>query len=156
RRLRVAEQQLISIGKALSTAHHRIIIMDEPTSALAHQEIEQLFAIIRKLKAEGVSFIYVSHHLTELFQIADRVSVMRDGQCVLTKPIGTLTKDEIARAMVGHDVETRVKIRDNRSAKTVLDVAGLSLGTTFRDLNFAVNEGETVGFTGLMGCGSLE
>jgi ABC-type sugar transport system ATPase subunit len=154
--LSLAEQQLITIAKALSVPQPRLIIMDEPTSALAHHEIDQLFSIIHRLKSQQVSFIYISHHLSELFQIADRVTVMRDGRNVLTSSIGEVSVDDIALAMVGHEVQTTLSSKKSLQDKPCIQVTSLSSGKVLHNVNFSVNKGEIVGFTGLMGCGSLE
>ncbi len=156
KRMSLAEQQLVTIAKALSSAGQRVIIMDEPTSALAHHEVEQLFQIVRRLKAQGVSFIYISHHLTELFQIADRVTVMRDGRGVLTEPLSGLTKDDIARAMVGRDVQTSMADTRRRNAPAVLQARDITYAQALHGVGFEVHQGEILGFTGLMGCGSIE
>nr|WP_250207925.1 sugar ABC transporter ATP-binding protein [Curvibacter sp. CHRR-16] len=153
--LTVAKQQMVEIAKALSF-HSRVLIMDEPTAALNNAEIEELFRIIRQLKAEGVGVVYISHKMDEIQRIADRITVMRDGTYIDTVPAHTPMEQVIAM-MVGRKLETSSKaIPDTRGNEVVLDVRGITRGRTIRDVSFQVRRGEIVGFAGLMGAGRTE
>jgi len=155
--LTVAEQQMVEIAKALSF-NAKVLIMDEPTSALTDSEVETLFTLIEQLKAAGAGIVYISHRMDELRRLADRVSVLRDGQY-----IGSLEKSEISipkiiEMMVGRVIDegTRPEARDHDSAPVVLDVAGLSTRALLKDVSFQLHRGEILGFAGLMGAGRTE
>jgi ribose transport system ATP-binding protein len=155
-RMTVARQQLIEIAKALS-AQSRVLIMDEPTAALNAQETSDLFAIIRRLKAQGVAIVYISHKMDELFAISDRITVMRDGAVVGTRVAAQTTMDEVIRMMVGRDLERREAfLAPPADAPIALEIKGLSRGRAVRDVTFHVRKGEIVGFAGLMGAGRTE
>jgi ribose transport system ATP-binding protein len=156
-RLSVAQQQLVEIAKVLSRKA-RIIVMDEPSAALTDREIDRLFAIIRTLKAEGVGIIYISHRMEELPQIADRVTVLRDGSVVDTREQKAFSQDDIVRAMVGrtldaHFPELPPLVPD---ARVRLDVRNLVRVPAVNDVSFAVRAGEIVGLAGLVGAGRTE
>ncbi|WP_417670374.1 sugar ABC transporter ATP-binding protein [Roseibium sp.] len=154
--LTIAKQQMVEIAKALSY-RSRILIMDEPTAALNDAEIAELFEIIRQLKADGVGIIYISHKMDELKQIADRVTVMRDGAYVGTVAAADTPVSKIIAMMVGREVSNEpVEIPDLSAAETVLDVRGLTRGREIRDVSFSVKKGEILGFAGLMGAGRTE
>ncbi|MEM7567438.1 MAG: sugar ABC transporter ATP-binding protein [Pseudomonadota bacterium] len=154
--LTIAKQQMVEIAKALSY-ESRVLIMDEPTAALNDAEIEELFVIIRRLKAEGVGIIYISHKMDELKRIADRVTVMRDGETVGTVHAATASIGEIIAMMVGRAVEDEtVAIPDLDAAETALEVSGLTRGREIQDVGFSVKKGEILGFAGLMGAGRTE
>src|SRR5947209_6001659 len=159
RRLSVAEQQLTEIAKCL-TRNARLIVMDEPTAALTDREIEALFALIRKLKAPGVAFVYISHRLEELPHIADRITVLRDGKAVDTRPAAEMPQDDVIRLMVGRSLEAHFPelppVAPN--APVVLDVRGLgsASGVPVHDVSFQVRAGEIVGLAGLVGAGRTE
>lgn len=153
--LTVAKQQMVEIAKALSF-HSRVLIMDEPTAALNNAEIEELFRIIRQLKAEGVGVVYISHKMDEIQRIADRITVMRDGTYIDTVPAHTPMEQVIAM-MVGRKLEASSKaIPDTSANEVLLDVRGVTRGRTIRDVSFQVRRGEIVGFAGLMGAGRTE
>jgi ribose transport system ATP-binding protein len=153
--LTVARQQMVEIAKALSH-RSRVLIMDEPTAALNDREIEELFGIIRQLRAEGVGIVYISHKMDEIQRIADRITVMRDGCTVGTVPAATPMSDIIAM-MVGRRLEPVRKVIPDTSAEPVLlEVRGLNRGRQVRDVSFHVRRGEIVGFAGLMGAGRTE
>ena len=153
--LTVARQQMVEIAKALSH-RSRVLIMDEPTAALNDREIEELFGIIRQLRAEGVGIVYISHKMDEIQRIADRITVMRDGCTVGTVPAATPMSDIIAM-MVGRRLEAVRKVIPDTSAEPVLlEVRGLNRGRQVRDVSFHVRRGEIVGFAGLMGAGRTE
>jgi ribose transport system ATP-binding protein len=153
--LTVARQQMVEIAKALSH-QSRVLIMDEPTAALNNAEINELFRIIRQLKAEGVGIVYISHKMDEIQRIADRITVMRDGAYIATVPATTPMSDVIAM-MVGRKLEQAEKTIPDTSANDVLlDVRGLNRGRVIRDVSFTVRRGEVLGFAGLMGAGRTE
>ncbi|UOM35342.1 sugar ABC transporter ATP-binding protein [Acuticoccus sp. I52.16.1] len=154
--LTIAKQQLVEIAKALSY-RSRVLVMDEPTAALNDREIDELFIIIRQLKAEGVGIVYISHKMDELKRIADRVTVMRDGATVGTVDAAETPVSEIIRMMVGRELESgTVEIPDLAAAPPLLEVRGLCRGREIRDVSFAVRKGEILGFAGLMGAGRTE
>jgi ABC-type sugar transport system ATPase subunit len=148
--LPVSQRQLVEIAKALSL-DVRILILDEPTSALPPDEVEALFAVIRQLRAQGIGVIYISHHLAEIFAIADRVTVLRDGRVVSTKPISDCDMDGVIRAMVGRDIGT-MNARSRRSAgPALLEARGLSRTNSFDSVDLTLHAAEIVGLAGLMG-----
>lgn len=152
----VARQQMTEIAKALSYKS-RVLIMDEPTAALTDQEIAELFAIIRRLKSEGVGIVYISHRMDEIKQIADRITVMRDGAHVGTVPAAETPMSQIISMMVGRALtDTREPIPDLSQAAVALEVRGLKRGGLVRDVSFDLRKGEILGFAGLMGAGRTE
>ncbi len=155
-RLTVAKQQMVEIAKALSY-DSEVIIMDEPTAALTESEIQELFKVIKDLRAKGHGIIYISHRLDELSQICDRITVMRDGQYVDRKSMSEVTKEEIISMMVGRTVYERPKLESTvaKDAPLILDVKGLK-GHNVKDVSFDLKEGEILGFAGLMGAGRTE
>lgn len=153
--LPVSMQQMVEIAKALST-NAKILIMDEPTSALTAREIEDLFRIIRDLKAKGCGIVYISHRLEELQHIVDRVTIMRDGQYITTMNFKDTTMDEIIANMVGREIKEKFPRVECEKGKLVLEVKNLNAGHLVRDINFSLYEGEIVGFAGLMGAGRTE
>ena len=154
--LTIAKQQMVEIAKALSH-ESRALIMDEPTAALNDVEINELFAIIRELKAEGVGIIYISHKMDELKRIADRVTVMRDGAYVGTVPAADTPVEKIISMMVGRELtDEAASIPDLSEAETLLEVRNLNRGREVRDVSFSVKKGEILGFAGLMGAGRTE
>lgn len=154
--LTIARQQMVEIAKALSY-RSRVLIMDEPTAALNDAEIAELFAIIARLKAEGVGIVYISHKMDELKRIADRVTVMRDGEYIGTVPAETTPVEKIISMMVGRALtEDRPHMPDHANSEVVLDVRNLHRGAVIRDVSFSVRKGEILGFAGLMGAGRTE
>ncbi len=154
--LPVAQQQMVEIAKALSF-HSRVLIMDEPTAALNNEEVADLFRVIRQLRAEGVGIVYISHKMDELQQIADRVTVLRDGQYVATVPMAETRVDAIIGMMVGRQLDSAARAPVDTSAQPiVLDVRGLTRGKAVRDVSFSLRRGEILGFAGLMGAGRTE
>ncbi|MCR4264638.1 sugar ABC transporter ATP-binding protein [Nitratireductor sp. ZSWI3] len=155
-RLTIAKQQMVEIAKALSF-NARVLIMDEPTAALNNAEIEELFIIIRRLRTEGVGIIYISHKMDELKRIADRVTVMRDGQHVGTVAAADTPVDRIIAMMVGRALaDSALTVPDLAGAPVALEVKGLARGREIRDVSFSVRKGEILGFAGLMGAGRTE
>ena len=155
RQLTTAQQQLVEIAKALAF-EARIIVMDEPSAALTSHEVGRLFAIIRDLKRQGISVIYISHRLDEIFSIADRVSVLRDGENVGVRAIGEITRSDMIRMMVGRELKDEFPSRSSTIGAPRLEVAGLRRGSAVRDVSFVVRRGEIVALTGLVGAGRTE
>ncbi len=154
--LSVAQQQMVEIAKALSL-NARVLIMDEPTSSLTENEIDQLFVIIRSLKAQGVGIIYISHRLGELQHVVDRVTIFRDGKHVRTSDFGAITLDEIIAGMVGRTLDQKFPPRTSRpTSERILEVRNLSREGVFLDVSFDLYRGEILGFAGLMGAGRTE
>jgi ribose transport system ATP-binding protein len=154
--LTVAKQQMVEIAKALSF-NAEVLIMDEPTAALADAEIEELFNIIRQLRDQGVGVVYISHRLQELKQITDRVTVMRDGQYIGTVPTPEATVDQVIKMMIGRTVyETSPEIPENGEQEVVLEVKNLNRGKDLHDISFSLKSGEILGFAGLMGAGRTD
>ncbi|WP_371018163.1 sugar ABC transporter ATP-binding protein [Pseudalkalibacillus sp. JSM 102089] len=151
----VGQQQMIEIAKALMT-DAKVIIMDEPTAALTEREIQTLFQVIRSLKKSGVSIVYISHRMEEIFTICDSITVMRDGKTVDTKPISETSFDEVVRKMVGRELTDRFPERSPELGETMLEVKGLSRKGVFENVSFSVRSGEIVGVSGLMGAGRTE
>ncbi len=151
----VGEKQMIEIAKALMT-HAKVIVMDEPTAALTEREIQKLFEVIASLKKEGVSIVYISHRMEEIFAICDRITVMRDGKTVDTKDIPDTNFDDVVRKMVGRELTDRFPERTVEPGEIVLEVKNASKKGQFKDVNFSVRSGEIVGFSGLMGSGRTE
>ena len=155
--LTVAKQQMVEIAKALSFESTRILIMDEPSAALTEAEIEELFRFIRELKQKGVGIVYISHRMDELKQIADRITVMRDGHYVGTRVMSEITMDEIISMMVGRVIyeEPKTASQVAPGAPVVLEVKNLR-SKDVHGVSFALSKGEILGFAGLMGAGRTE
>jgi ribose transport system ATP-binding protein len=153
--LTVAKQQMVEIAKALSF-NSRVLIMDEPTAALNSAEIAELFKIIRELKSRGVGIIYISHKMDELKQIADRVTVLRDGEYVGTVDAATTSIATIIGMMVGRAISDARVVGSSQPGEVALDVRHLNCGALVRDVSFSVRRGEILGFAGLMGAGRTE
>ena len=150
--LSVSEQQMVEILKALSH-NSEIIIMDEPTAALNTQEVDTLYGIIRKLKDDGKTILYISHRLREVFDLADRVSVLRDGEYVGTENTKDIDENKLVEMMVGRDISQLYKYTVHELGETLLQVEGLCREGAFSDISFSLRAGEMVGMAGLMGCG---
>ncbi len=155
RDLTMGMQQLVEIIKVIS-ADARIVVMDEPTSSLSQGEVEILFGIIRILKQKGVGIIYISHRLKELFEITDRVVVLRDGVMVGDVPTAQARRDDLIRMMVGRELSSFYTRNKHEIKGTSLDVRGLSHVKYFKDASFYARYGEIVGFAGLVGAGRTE
>lgn len=153
--LSVAQQQLVEIARVL--AHDvRILIMDEPSAALTPQEVARLFALMRDLKSQGIGIIYISHRLEEIFQIADTVTVLRDGRHVADCVTSELTRSRLIELMVGRVLLREFQRTRAAMGSTVLEVSGLSRDHVVRDVSFKIRSGEIVGMTGLVGAGRTE
>jgi rhamnose transport system ATP-binding protein len=155
RGLSIADQQLVEIAKALTT-NARVIVMDEPTAALTSTEVDRLFGIVETLRARGNAVLFVSHRLEEIFAICQRVTVMRDGRHVLTKPIEEVTIQSVIRAMVGRDMDALFPKVPAEPGRTVLKVDRLTREGVFTDVSFEVRSGEIVALAGLVGAGRTE
>ena len=153
--LGAAHQQIIEIAKALSL-NAEILVMDEPTAALTGNEVERLFEIIKQLKKAGVSIIYISHRLEEVHTLADRITILRDGERVITKDRGTMSNDEMIKYMVGRVLEEQYPQYDSEPGAIVLEVRGLTKKGICSDVSFAARAGEIFGFVGLVGAGRTE
>lgn len=157
KKLGVSRQQLIAIAKAISR-QAKVVIFDEPTAALNNVEAERLFGIMRKLADAGVSLILITHRLDEVFLIADRVTLMRDGKWVVTKETGQISMKEIVGALTGVTEEEQVRTanQSSRTEEKLVSCKNISFGTVFQDVSFDLYRGEVLGITGLIGCGATE
>ena len=152
RALSVAHQQLVEIARALAD-DASVLILDEPTAPLAGPEIDRLFEILLRLRARGLGIIYISHRLDEIFRIADRITVLRDGRVVGTSNRDEINRTELIRRMVGRDLSEEFPARHTRAGATALAVEHLSAPPRFSDVSLTVREGEIVGLAGLVGAG---
>ncbi|MBY0221555.1 sugar ABC transporter ATP-binding protein [Sporosarcina aquimarina] len=155
RELSVGKQQIIEIAKAVSS-NAEVIIMDEPTAALTDREIETLFETVRSLQAQGVSFVYISHRMEEIFAMCDRITILRDGQYVGVRKIKETTFEEIVQMMVGRELGERFPKRSHDIGDVKMKVEGLTHDGFFEDVSFEVRKGEILGIAGLMGAGRTE
>jgi inositol transport system ATP-binding protein len=158
--LSIAEMQMVEIAKAISN-NAKVIIMDEPTSALSDKEVSMLFKIIADLKAKGVSIIYISHKMDEIYEITDRITVLRDGKYIATKNISELDKNALIALMVGREIDDlraafRFPVNVSKKGEEVFSVENLSTKGKFENINFEVHAGEVLGIAGLMGAGRTE
>lgn len=155
-KLTVAKKQMIEIAKGVSY-HSKVLIMDEPTAALAVREIQELFGVIRQLKREGVAIIYISHRLEELFEITDRITVMRDGKYIDTMETASSTMDDLIKKMVGRTIvwKKKEKSRVLPNAPVVLEAKNMC-SKDIQDISFVLKRGEILGLAGLMGAGRTE
>lgn len=152
RDLSVANRQMVEIAKAISYESD-VLIMDEPTSALTEREVEHLFTIIRDLKAQGLGIVYITHKMSELFEVADEVSVFRDGRYIGTHASSEVTRDDIIRMMVGREITQMFPKEEVPIGEVILSVKNLTLAGVFRDVSFDVRAGEILGVAGLVGSG---
>ena len=154
--LSIAEQYMVEIAKAISQKAS-VLILDEPTAALTDSETQTLFGLIREMKSHGMGIIYISHRLEELKQIADRITVMRDGSYIGTRDIQNVTMDEIVNMMVGRTIyETTPELPEHPNEEIVLEVKNLNCGSKIKDVSFKLRKGEILGFSGLIGAGRTE
>lgn len=156
--LSVAEQQLVEIAKALAVSA-RVLIMDEPSATLSDHEMTLLYNVVRTLSREGVTILYVSHRMDEIFDLCDTCTILKDGRSVCTRKVADLDRASLIRLMVGRDVDTRFPDRrgnDAASTDIVLDVKALRLAERVKDVTFSVRAGEIVGLAGLVGAGRTE
>lgn len=155
RDLGIAMKHLVAIARALSI-EARVVIMDEPTAALSHKEIEELYELVETLKAKGKAILFISHKFDEIFRIADRYAVFRDGQFVGEGKVAEATEDKLVQLMVGRSVDQIFPQRRRNIGAPVLTVAGYSHPTEFADIGFTLHRGEILGFYGLVGAGRSE
>lgn len=155
RELDSGEKQIVETIRSLMSDSW-LIVMDEPTSALSEEDKKRLFKFINRMKSEGISIIYISHHMPEIFEIADRVTVMRDGEIVLTDKTADTSEAKVIHAMTGQELESFVKPHKEISREVLLSVQNLSKKDVFEDITFDVHRGEIVVLTGLRGCGAPE
>ncbi|AET66288.1 ABC-type sugar transport system, ATPase component [Desulfosporosinus orientis DSM 765] len=153
--LSVGQQQMVEIAKALSM-HAKILILDEPTAALTKREIEKLFQLIGTLKKQGVGMIYISHRMEEIFQVSDRITVLRDGRYIGSKETKSMTMDELVQMMVGREIKERFPKVNVTFGKECLRVEDLAQKGVLYDINLIVRAGEILGIAGLMGAGRSE
>ena len=152
RDLRVGEQQIVEIAKALLN-NAELLVMDEPTSTLNRAEVDALFRTIRMLRQKGVTILYISHHLDEVFDLADSVTVMRDGRHIRTAPVSQYTRESMVFDMIGREVSAELAATAPAEEKVVLEVNGLSSGKLLRNVSFSVRAGEILAVAGLSGSG---
>ncbi len=150
--LSVAQQQVVEIARALSI-NARVLIMDEPTSSLTQGEVEELFTIVRQLRASGTAIIFISHRLEELFALADRVTILRDGAYVGTQLMTNVTTEDLIRMMVGRNLDQLFPKQAVTPGEVILEVEGLGVEGTFSEVSFQLRRGEIVGMAGLIGAG---
>jgi ABC-type sugar transport system ATPase subunit len=155
KRLSTAQQQLVEIARALA-CDARVIVMDEPTAALSEAEAERLFEIVRDLKSRGIAVVYISHRLDEIFALADRVVVLRDGRHVGSRPRAGLGRTELIELMVGRELAEEYPRRATTPGPVKLAVSGLARGRAVRDVSFTVRQGEILALAGLVGAGRTE
>ncbi len=154
--LSLAEQQTVEIARAISL-DVRVLIMDEPSSSLSDHEVKRLFGIARALRDEGVAILYISHRLEEIFELAEIVTVMRDGQHISTRPVAEVTEDGMVAEMVGRDMQNKfVRMPSAATGVVALTVAGLGRAPAFHDISFQVERGEIICFSGLVGAGRTD
>ena len=158
--LSVAKMQMVAIVKSIAF-DAKVIIMDEPTSAITDREVEQLFQVIEKLKKQGKAIVYISHKMDEIFRIADVITIMRDGKHIATKAAPLMTQEEVIRLMVGRELSNMYPNHSKEVGKfdkdeVMLKVRGLIRKQEFKDINFEVKRGEILGISGLMGAGRTE
>lgn len=154
-RLSVGQQQMIEIAKALMV-DAKVLIMDEPTAALTQRETEVLFEVIQSLREKGVSIVYISHRMEEIFELCDRITILRDGVYIGTENIAEITMNDVVKMMIGREIGERYPTRDCKIGKTMFEVKHLTLDNTFENISFSVREGEILGVSGLMGAGRTE
>lgn len=155
RQLSAAQQEMVIIAKKYFE-HSKIIIFDEPTALLANEEVEELFTIIRRLKSEGVACVYISHRMEEIFEICDKVSVMKDGSLIDTMPVAETNEDDLISKMVGRTIEDMYSIQHCKAGEEALRVENLTRNGAFENINFSIHKGEVFGIFGLVGSGRTE
>ncbi|TCL62753.1 monosaccharide ABC transporter ATP-binding protein (CUT2 family) [Hydrogenispora ethanolica] len=153
--LGVAEKQMLEIAKAVAE-QPRLLILDEPTAVLEEEETQRLFGVVRRLRQSGTGIIFISHHLEEIFTLADRVTILKDGQVVDTRPTASTTKDELIQLMVGRELGDLYPKRIRQRGRPILEVRDLAGENRIHHVNFTLHEGEILGFAGLVGSGRTE
>ena len=155
RDLSIAYQQVVEICKAL-TRNASVLVLDEPTAVLTNKEVERLFELIENLKNKGVSIVYISHRLDEIFRISDRITVLKDGRYVDTVETSSTDAGQLVNLMIGRDLKTYFPERTSKMGKTVLSAEHIRAGMAVKDISFNVREGEVLGLSGLVGAGRTE
>jgi ribose transport system ATP-binding protein len=153
--LSVAEQQIVEISKSLNR-RTRILIMDEPSAVLGESDLENLFKVVRSLQAEGIGIIYISHRMREIFELADEVTVLKDGRYIGTRRVADVTMDELVRLMIGRDLKDVFPKRENQPGEVLLEVKNLRRPHLVHDVSFVLRAGEILGFAGITGSGRTE
>jgi rhamnose transport system ATP-binding protein len=153
--LSIADQQIVEIAKAL-TFSAKVLVMDEPTAALSSAEVKRLFDVAKRLRAQGVALLFISHRLEEVFSISQRITILRDGEFIATGPVSDFTPDDVIRKMVGRVMATLFPKEAAEMGEPVLTVRGLRRAGVFRDISFVVRHGEIVALAGLVGAGRTE
>jgi len=151
----VAQQQLVEIGKALSM-NSRVIIMDEPTSSLSDKEVEYLYKIIKNLKKNNVAIVFISHKLKEVFEVSDRITVLRDGEIIDTMNTSDTTQEDVIHKMVGRHLDDLYPQKSKKIGEVILEVENLTSSGVFENINFNLKKGEILGMAGLVGAGRTE
>src|SRR6185503_1461978 len=150
------EQQMVEIAKSLG-GRAKVLVMDEPTAALPAHEVDNLFRVVRELKGQGVGIIYISHRLDELYALADRVTVLRDGQTVATRPMKDVERPELIRLMVGREISAIFPKREVKQGDVLLETRGLGCRASgVRGVSLSIRAGEILGLAGLVGAGRTE
>ncbi len=153
--LSVAEQQLVEIAKALNRKT-RVLIMDEPSAVLGEKDLEKLFDVVRSLQANGIGIIYISHRLQEIFELANQVTVLKDGRYIDTRTVSEVTMDQLVRLMIGRDLQDVYPKRTPKLGEVLLEVKNISRPKILHDISFQLRAGEIVGFAGITGSGRTE
>jgi ribose transport system ATP-binding protein len=153
--LSVAEQQLVEISKSLNR-QTRILVMDEPSAVLGEGDLERLFQVVRSLQAHGIGIIYISHRMREIFELADEVTVLKDGRYVGTRQVAEVTMDDLVRMMIGRDLKDVYPKRTPKLGEVLLEVKNLKRSALVHDVSFQLRAGEIVGFSGITGSGRTE
>ncbi len=153
--LSVAEQQLVEIAKSLNRKT-RILIMDEPSAVLGEKDLEKLFEVVRSLQKQGIGIIYISHRLKEIFELADEVTVLKDGRYIDTKLVSEVTMDDLVKLMIGRDLKDVYPKREPAVGDTLLEVKNISQSKLVHDCSFTLRAGEIIGFAGITGSGRTE
>lgn len=153
--LSVAEQQLVEIAKSLNRKT-RILIMDEPSAVLGEKDLEKLFQVVRSLQAQGIGIVYISHRLKEIFELADQVTVLKDGRYIDTKNVSEVTMDDLVKLMIGRDLKDVYPKRVPTPGEVLLEVKNVSRTKLVHDVSFELHAGEIVGFAGITGSGRTE
>ncbi len=154
--LSISEKQMVEIAKSIAF-NAKVIVMDEPTSSLTEEEVQKLFTIIRALKNEGTGVVFISHKLSEIFEIGDRITILKDGTYVGTYPISSLTPDDMIRLMVGREISGTYHSKTKEFGEEILTVKNLTRKDNYvRNINFSLRKGEILGFSGLVGSGRSE
>ncbi|MBP1665499.1 MAG: sugar transporter ATP-binding protein [Bacteroidetes bacterium] len=153
--LSIAQQQIVEIAKALSE-QVKVLILDEPSAVLGPRDVQKLFDTLIKLKQDGVAIIYISHHLSEIFQIADRITVLKDGSTAGSFPVNETDKESVIKMMLGRSLDTMYPSHDNTAGEEVLRIEGVSAGGKVNGVSFTLKAGEILGIAGLVGSGRTE